>query len=163
MFNEMNCSVARALSEVGERWSLLIVREAIMGSRRFDEFHQRLGIARNILADRLTTLVTQGVLSKTPSAENLRILDYVLTEKGRDLFGVVAALMHWGDRWLDNDEGPPVVLLDRKNAQPLPRVTAVRKSGRPVALEEVMIAAGPGATERTRMRLAGLTGKDLGS
>jgi DNA-binding HxlR family transcriptional regulator len=156
MFEEMNCSVARALAEVGERWSLLIVREAIMGSRRFDEFHTRLGIARNILTDRLTSLVAAGVLAKTPSIENLRIYDYVLTEKGRDLLGVVAALMHWGDRWLDKEAGPPMVLLDRKSAQALPRVTLAKKSGQPVGLDDLVIAAGPGATERTRNRLSRL-------
>jgi DNA-binding HxlR family transcriptional regulator len=152
-FAEMNCSVARALGEVGERWSLLIVREAIMGATRFEAFHAALGIARNILTDRLNALVSDGILGKTASKESARIFDYRLTEKGWDLYGVVAALMHWGDRWLPQESGAPVIIVDRRTGEPVPRVTLRRGEALHIPHGELLIAPGPGANERTRWRL----------
>lgn len=153
-FSDMNCSVARALGEIGERWSLLIVREAIMGSTRFDEFHQRLGIARNILTARLVTLVAAAVLERTASEQNARIPVYKLTEKGWDLYPVVAALMHWGDRWIELGAGPPVVLVDRASGKPLPRVMLRRDRGQAIPLTDIAIRPGAGATARTKARLS---------
>jgi DNA-binding HxlR family transcriptional regulator len=149
----MNCSLARSLAIVGERWSLLIAREAIMGTRRFDHFHRRLGIARNILTARLNELVAGGILDRTPSRESARIFDYALTDKGWDLYGVVAALLHWGDRWLDHGKGPPIVLLDPATRKPLPRVTLVNADGSERSPGMVVIGPGPGADKRTRRRL----------
>ena len=85
----INCSIASSLNQVGEKWSLLIVREAIMGTSRFDEFQQRLGVARNILNDRLSTLIELDVMTRTQSAENARIFNYNLTTKGLDLLSVL--------------------------------------------------------------------------
>jgi DNA-binding HxlR family transcriptional regulator len=151
-FAEMNCSVARALGEVGERWSLLIVREAIMGATRFEAFHAALGIARNILTDRLNTLVAAGILEKTASRESARIFDYRLTEKGWDLYAVVAALMHWGDRWLSQEIGAPVIIIDRRTGEPVSRVTFRRGDPEDIPPSELLITPGPGANERTRWR-----------
>jgi DNA-binding HxlR family transcriptional regulator len=151
---EMNCSVARALGVVGERWSLLVIREAIMGSTRFDEFHARLGVARNILAARLSSLVEAGVLEKTASARSARIYDYKLTKKGWDLLPVIAALMHWGDAWVDPGQGPPVVLVDKKSGKPIPRVVVRRSGGDPIARNDIMIQSGRGASPKTRARLS---------
>ncbi len=148
-----NCSVARALGAVGERWSLLIIREAIMGSTRFDEFHVRLGIARNILQSRLRTLVENGVLERSFSSTNARIPHYVLTGKGWDLFPVVAALMHWGDQWLDNGAGAPVLLVDPSTDAAIPRVTLREREGDVLPPRLILLRAGPGATSRTRQRL----------
>jgi DNA-binding HxlR family transcriptional regulator len=145
--------VARALGQIGERWSLLIVREAIMGSARFDEFHSRLGVARNILTARLTTLVEAGVLQRTQSTESARIFDYTLTDKGWDLLPVVAALMHWGDVWIEPEAGPPIVLIDRRSGRPVPRVTLRDENGTLIDREGIVIRAGRGATPRTRKRL----------
>jgi DNA-binding HxlR family transcriptional regulator len=153
-FGDMNCSLARALSQVGERWSLLIIREAIMGTTRFDQFQKRLGIARNILAARLNELVASGVLMREMSDESARIFDYNLTEKGWDLYGAVAALMHWGDTWLDQGKGAPVVLIDPMTTKPLPRVTLKRQDGKQLSPRTVLIKAGAGADERTRMRFS---------
>jgi DNA-binding HxlR family transcriptional regulator len=152
-FAKMNCSVACALGEVGERWSLLIVREAIMGATRFEAFHAALGIARNILTDRLNALVLVGVLDKTASRQSARIFDYRLTEKGWDLYGVVAALMHWGDRWLPQESGAPVIIVDKRTGEPVPRVTLRRGEAPDIPHGELLIVAGPGANERTRRRL----------
>jgi DNA-binding HxlR family transcriptional regulator len=152
-FHDMNCSVARSLAEIGERWSLLIVREAIMGSTRFDEFQARLGIARNILTSRLVSLTEAGVLVRTVTAENARIHTYTLTDKGWDLYPVIAAIMHWGDRWIAPEAGPPIVLVDRATGQSLPRVTLRRATGEPVRREDIAIKPGKGADARTRARL----------
>ena len=108
-FASMDCSVARSLEQVGEWWTLLVIRDAFLGVTRFDEFRSRLGIAPNVLSDRLETLVSTGVLRRDLYSTRPVRHDYRLTEKGRDLFGVLVALRQWGDRWLTRDE-PPVVL-----------------------------------------------------
>jgi DNA-binding HxlR family transcriptional regulator len=154
----VNCSIARALGEVGERWSLLIVREALMGSTRFDEFHGRLGVARNILNDRLSTLVDHGVMTRTPSPGNARIYHYRLTPKGLELLPVLAALMQWGDRWIHSAIGPPIVLIDRKTRTPVRVVEVSAQNGRPLAYADIEITAGPGATSLMRKRLAATSG-----
>lgn len=104
-FSDMHCSVARTLEAVGDRWSLLIVRDAFYGLRRFDEFTADLGIARNVLADRLGKLVEIGIFDKVAYEDRPPRHEYVLTPKGRDLVGVVMAMAAWGDRWT-GDEPP---------------------------------------------------------
>jgi DNA-binding HxlR family transcriptional regulator len=106
-----NCSVSRALSVVGERWTLLILREAFGGARRFDDFRKRLGIARNVLTARLQGLVADGVLERVPCGDSPARSEYRLTEKGRDLYPVLVSLLRWGDRWMAGDAGPPLVLV----------------------------------------------------
>lgn len=149
----INCSIARALGEVGERWSLLIIREAVMGSTRFDQFHERLGIARNILTDRLATLVSHGVLDRTASPANARIHHYTLTRKGHELLPVLAALMHWGDRWIHAEIGAPIVLVNRKTRKPIAQMALRGENGQPLDSSDIDITAGPGATPRMRQRL----------
>ena len=106
-FEAMDCSVAQCLEVVGEWWSLLIVRDAFLGVRRFDDFQARLGISRNILNQRLGHLVEHGVLQRVPYQDNPPRAEYRLTEKGRDLWHVVTAMRQWGDRWAAPN-GPPV-------------------------------------------------------
>ncbi|MCK2217238.1 helix-turn-helix transcriptional regulator [Actinomadura sp. ATCC 31491] len=110
-----NCSVARALAVVGERWSLLIVREALDGARRFQEFRTRLGIASNLLATRLDTLVAAGVLRRVPYQDpgDRRRFEYRLTRQGLDLRPTLIALLEWGDKYLADPEGPSVVVRHR--------------------------------------------------
>jgi len=96
----MSCSVAASLEEVGDWWTLLIVRDALLGLRRFEEFQGSLGIARNILSSRLESLVSSGILERRAYQERPPRREYRLTEKGRDLLPVVVTLMRWGDRWL---------------------------------------------------------------
>lgn len=113
-FDGMSCSIARSLETIGEWWTPLIVREVFFGRRRFDEIQGDLGISRNILTDRLTTLVDDGVLERRNIAQTGTRWEYHLTEKGRDLFPVLIALMQWGDRWAaDDDKGPPVLFQHR--------------------------------------------------
>lgn len=110
---ETRCSVARALSVVGERWTMLILREAFLGRRRFDEFHVRTGIARNILSARLHALCAGGIFERAGDAPHARHVEYRLTVKGLDLYPVLMALMRWGDRWMAEPEGPPLALVHR--------------------------------------------------
>ncbi len=149
----VNCSIQRALGEVGERWSLLIIREAVMGSTRFVEFHERIGVARNILTDRLQTLVSNNILERKASPENARLPLYTLTQKGLELWPVLVSIMQWGDRWIHKDIGAPIVLLDRNSGQPLQRVALSSKTGKPIAFSDIKITAGPGATSVMKKRL----------
>ena len=107
-FSAMDCSIARTLEVIGERWSLLIVRDAFYGLRRFDDFRRDLGIARNVLTDRLASLVEQGVFERRQYEDRPPRYEYVLTEKGRELLPVILAMMKWGDSW--GSEERPVTL-----------------------------------------------------
>jgi DNA-binding HxlR family transcriptional regulator len=149
----VRCSIACALGEIGERWSLLIIREALMGATRFDEFHQRLGIARNILSDRLAVLVAHGVMTRQPMPDSARIHHYRLTAKGADLLPVLVALMHWGDRWIHDVCGPPIVIIDSRTGAPVQTIAVSGRDGRALSATDVRIVAGPGATPAMRERL----------
>lgn len=103
-------SIARALDIIGDRWTFLILRECFFGMRRFGEFARNLPIARTVLSDRLADLVDAGVLDRVRYRTKPDWYEYRLTDKGRDLYGAIAALMAWGDRWLDDGQGPPLQL-----------------------------------------------------
>ena len=107
------CSVARSVAVIGDRWTLMLLRDAFLGIRRFDDFERRLGISRSIIADRLKHLVDEGVLRREAYQENPVRHEYRLTDKGRDLFPIVVALMDWGDRWALAADGPPVEVRHR--------------------------------------------------
>ena len=105
---EWNCSIARTLDVVGEWWTLLILRDAFRGTRRFDDFHDSLGMARSVLTARLKKLTDEGVLEKLPYSEHPPRHEYRLTEKGQALFPIIAALQRWGDDWAPGPAGAPV-------------------------------------------------------
>jgi DNA-binding HxlR family transcriptional regulator len=104
------CSVARTLSVIGDRWTMLVLRESFMRTRRFDDFQRLTGAPRPILADRLRRLVDEGVLERRPYGNHRDRFEYRLTEKGIDLYRVIVSLLTWGDRWMPDTEGPPVEL-----------------------------------------------------
>jgi DNA-binding HxlR family transcriptional regulator len=108
--DEMECSIARTLNVVGEWWTLLIVRDALRGATRFEEFQASLGIARNVLSARLRRLVDNGIMQRQPYQQRPVRYEYRLTERGRDLFPVIAEMMRWGDTWAAGPAGPPVLL-----------------------------------------------------
>ena len=116
------CPIARALDIVGERWSLLILREAFMGQRRFNDFERRLGIARNILSARLKHLVERGVLSREPSREDARQIEYRLTPMGKALFPVLVSMAQWGTQWAPCEE----TALELRNADTGAPLAALR-------------------------------------
>src|ERR687887_353605 len=116
-YEGQNCSVARALEVVGERWTLLIVRDAFLGLRRFDEFQESLGIARNVLTDRLNRLVDEGILERVRYSERPERYEYRLTPKGRELNVALAGLRQWGDKHLSDK--PPRVLRRKSDRKPV--------------------------------------------
>ncbi len=116
-----DCSIKRTLDVVGEKWTLLVLREAFYGARRFEEFFANVGCARSLLSERLTTLVEHGVLHREPYREpgQRERHQYLLTEKGRDLFAALVALRQWGDRWQAGPQGGPVVVRHRECGEPV--------------------------------------------
>jgi DNA-binding HxlR family transcriptional regulator len=142
-YDGQNCSVARALEVVGERWTLLIVRDAFLGKRRFEEFQESLGIARNVLTDRLNRLVDEEILERVPYSE--RRFEYRLTKKGRDLNIALAGLRQWGDKYIS--EKPPTVLRRKSDRKPV--VAALVPKGTDVLrADELEHVPGPGRTPR---------------
>jgi len=112
-YDNQVCSVARALEAIGDRWTMLVIRDAFHGARRFEELQDRLGIARNVLSDRLARLVGDGILEKRLYQDRPPRYEYELTAKGIDLFPVLVSLMLWGDRHVPDPGGPPVVIVHR--------------------------------------------------
>jgi DNA-binding HxlR family transcriptional regulator len=151
-FEAMNCSLARSLEVFGEWWSLLIIREAMWGTSRFDDFHIRLGIARNILVTRLEKLEEEGVIARQQSTESARIYDYVLTDKGWDLFPAVVAIMQWGDRWIHSDSGPPIQFFDHVSGSEIKTIGVQNQKGKALRPNQIDIRPGPGADKATVKR-----------
>jgi len=135
----MSCSIARTLEQVGDWWTLLIIREALSGTRRFGEFQSHLGIAPNVLTQRLQDLVHNGILEVTTASENGRALDYRLTDKGRDLFPIIVALAQWGDRHAPAPGGPPVVIVDRDLQRPIAPLQVRSDDGRVLQARDVAV------------------------
>lgn len=145
-FSDMNCSVAQSLEIVGEWWTLLIIRDAFFGVTRFDAFSERLGIARNVLTQRLETLVEHGVFAKEPYQDKPVRYDYRLTEKGRDLWLVLTALRQWGDKWAAPG-GAPVVATHRDCGQVTTLQPVCSECGEPVTRASLALHRGPGARD----------------
>lgn len=137
------CSVARTVEVVGERWTMLILREAFLGVKRFDHMQRDLGIARNILSDRLGKLVDQGILEKRRYSERPPRDEYRLTAKGRDLYPIVVTLMQWGDRHAAPSGAPVVLIHDECGQVTTPRLTC-DCCGKPVHALNVHPVEGPG-------------------
>jgi DNA-binding HxlR family transcriptional regulator len=138
------CSIAGTLELIGERWTLLIVRDAFLGLRRFDEFQRSLGIARNVLTDRLNRLVEAGIFEKVRYSERPERFEYRLTDKGRELNVALSALRQWGDRHVV--ERPPRLLRTRDGHVPV--VAALVPEGAPtLSARDVEIVDGPGLSE----------------
>src|SRR3954467_8151448 len=146
------CSMARAMEVVGDRWSILILREAYYGVKRFDEFEYYVGIAPNILSTRLKKLVDAGVMTRVPLPEHSGRYEYILTEKGRDFFPTYLALKKWGDDWLAEPAGPQVGFRDRASGRKIESAPLLSARGKPLQLEDVEIVAGPGAVPFNRKR-----------
>jgi DNA-binding HxlR family transcriptional regulator len=143
-FESMNCSVAQCLEVIGEWWTPLILRDIFMGVSRFDHLQARLGIARNILADRLNRLIEKGVLEKVPYQANPERFDYKLTEKGYDLWRVLTAMREWGDRWAAPD-GPTIQLVHRSCGHVTSTVMVCGECGEALERSQVRLVPGPGA------------------
>jgi DNA-binding HxlR family transcriptional regulator len=146
----MNCSIASALEVVGEPWTLLIIRDAYLQVRRFEEFQRHLNIARNILTARLRKLVEFGVLQRVQYQDRPKRFEYRLTEKGAALFPVIVTLKEWGDKFGEKAAfGPPLQLEDKQTNALVKPVLIDSVTNRPVELAGVRIVAGPGANPRS--------------
>lgn len=145
-FADMNCSIARSLDLVGEWWTLLILRDVFLGVRRFEDFVTRLGIARNVLTNRLDRLVEAGILERRPYDEGRGRFDYVLTEKGRALWPVLVALRQWGDQWVLGEGNEPLLLEHRTCGHQTTAVLACDECGEVLDVRSVRAVPGPGAT-----------------
>lgn len=130
------CALPAALEAVGERWSFLILRGAFNGLAHFEEFQSTLGIARNILSNRLARLVEHGILRRDPDPADRRKIAYRLTDKGRDLLPVLIALRQWGERWVSGVPSNPV-LVDRRERRPVAQMAVRAADGRPLSLNEL--------------------------
>ncbi|MGW3232917.1 winged helix-turn-helix transcriptional regulator [Kitasatospora sp. NPDC001095] len=127
---ESSCPVARPIDVVGDGWTLLIVRDAFDGLRRFGQFQKNLGLAKNILSARLANLVANGVFELAPAADGSPYQEYVLTEKGRALFPVITALRQWGEEWFFEEGEPRARLVDRESGAPVAPVEVRSADGR---------------------------------
>lgn len=141
--SEGPCPVARSVAVVGDRWCLLIVRDAFDGIRRFGDFQRSLGLARNILSDRLRRLVEAGILALQPASDGSAYQEYVLTPRGESLFPLVVALRQWGERQLFQPGERHSVLVDRRTGKPVPLMAPAAKDGTVLA---------PDATEVRKVR-----------
>lgn len=158
-FAQERCPVARAMAVLGERWAILILREAFYGTTRFDAFERALGIAPNILAARLRALVEHGVLRKV-AVEGGRPggrTEYRLTDKGRDAYPTFLALKQWGDRWMappeDAPAGPVIEVVERRTGHPVEVAIVPAGTVPPMTVRDVLALPGPGATPALRERL----------
>jgi DNA-binding HxlR family transcriptional regulator len=146
-YKGLNCSVARTLELVGERWSILVLRDVFLGLRRFDEMQRDLGLARNVLAARLDRLVSEGILEKVPYQQRPARHEYRLTEKGLDLWPVIVELMQWGDRYAAPAAGPPIVIRHKDCGGVLGERRICTRCGQPLGVRDVRGEAGPGASQ----------------
>ena len=144
-YDNQVCSIARSLELVGDRWTILVLREAFLGTRRFDDFQRRLGCARNVLTERLNRLVETGLLRKVPYQERPLRHEYRLTRKGVELWPATMMLMKWGDRHLAPD-GPPIVVLHKDCGGALDERLRCDRCGADLGPADVYAEAGPGAS-----------------
>lgn len=148
-YDGQNCSIARSLELIGERWTVLILREAFLGTYRFEDMQRNLGIARNVLQTRLERLVQEGILRRVLYQERPQRFEYRLTRKGTDLWPVLVALLKWGDRHLA-PAGPPVVIQHRGCGGEIDDRRRCQRCGADLEAWEVIARRGPGATEAAR-------------
>jgi DNA-binding HxlR family transcriptional regulator len=148
-----DCSVAQALDVLGDGWTLLVIREAFLGTRRFADFAAELGIAKNVLAQRLEHLVDRGLLTRVDAGQHGLRYEYELTPMGKDLATVMTALRQWADRWIFGPGREPLLVYDRRTGRPIPRLRITGEDSVPLGARDLELRAGPGASERARSRL----------
>ncbi|MFB6419738.1 MULTISPECIES: winged helix-turn-helix transcriptional regulator [Bradyrhizobium] len=148
-FESDSCPVARALDAIGDWWSLLIIREALSGQRRFGEFQNRLGMAKNILSARLRALVDHGILATAPASDGSAYQEYVLTPKGRGTFPILVALRQWSEEFDDRPEEIATILVDREKGRPVKKLEMRAEDGRLLSSAETMLKPRPAPRRRS--------------
>lgn len=150
--SEENCSMARSLAILGDRWTLMILRDAFMKVRRFDDFQKSLGIARRVLTERLQKLVDAGVMKRVPYQENPERFEYRLTEMGLDLYPVVVSMVHWGDKYFAGKEGPPVLHTHKSCGHEFRSVLTCSECGDTIGARDVVARTGSAGNKQVSSR-----------
>ncbi|MCZ6783261.1 MAG: helix-turn-helix domain-containing protein [Proteobacteria bacterium] len=153
-FHEMNCGIAQALEALGDWWTLLIVRNAFFGMRRFADFEADLGIAKNVLSSRLQHLVNHQILEKVNVGRQGARYEYRLTDKGEALLPVLTTLREWSDEWIYGKGNEPVIVKDRRTRRRVPKLQLKDADGRKLHRRDLRTVAGPGALAETHARFA---------
>jgi DNA-binding HxlR family transcriptional regulator len=143
-----NCSLARTADIIGDKWTLLILRDAFFGASTFSQFQKSLGVARNILTDRLEKLVQHEVLEKVPTRPGVARYTYHLTERGLALVPVLISITQWGDKWVFGEGAEPLLFLDREQGKPICPIQVESRDGRNLTAADITPAHGPGADQR---------------
>jgi DNA-binding HxlR family transcriptional regulator len=142
-FENADCPVARSLDVLGDWWSLLIIRDALLGLRRFSEFQKNLGLAKNILTVRLRALVDHGILTTAPASDGSAYQEYLLTPKGRGVFPVLVALRQWSEEFDDRPEEIATLLVDREQGRPVRKLELHADNGRLLRVEDIELRPNP--------------------
>ena len=150
-FEDDDCPVARSLDAIGDWWSMLIIREALLGNRRFGEFQKQLGLARNILTVRLRALVDQGILEMAPASDGSAYQEYLLTPKGRGVFPILVALRQWSEEFDDHPEQIATILVDKENGRPVRKLELYSQDGRLLAAADTALKLRPGSKRAKRV------------
>lgn len=138
------CTIARSVALLGDHWNLLLVRQACRGTRRFDDFQRELGIGRNILTVRLNHLVDEGLMQRVAYQDNPPRSEYRLTQQGREVYPILAAMAAWGERWLTGPEGTPLVLHHTTCDHDMQAVVVCSECAAPIDVRETTARRGPG-------------------
>jgi DNA-binding HxlR family transcriptional regulator len=150
-FENAECPIARSLDAIGDWWSLLIIRDAMMGLRRFSEFQKNLGCAKNILTVRLRALVDQGILKTAPASDGSAYQEYVLTPKGRGVFPVLVALRQWSEEFSFAPDQCATLLVDRDKGRPVQKLELRAHDGRLLGAGDTEVRANPIRKRQRRM------------
>jgi DNA-binding HxlR family transcriptional regulator len=153
-FAQMNCGIAQALEALGDWWTLLIVRDAFFGARRFGDFQRSLGIAKNVLSRRLQHLVEHGIFERVDIGAAGERYEYRLTPKGEALLTVLTAFREWSDEWVFGRGNEPVVVRDRSTGRRVAKLRLTASDGTPLTRRDLLTEAGPGASAQTIRRFA---------
>lgn len=148
-FEGDSCPIARSLEAIGDWWSLLIIREALFGLRRFGEFQSKLGMAKNILSVRLRSLVDHGILETAPASDGSAYLEYVLTPKGHGTFPILVALRQWCEEFDDRPEEITTILVDREKGRPVKKLEMHAEDGRLLTPADTLVKLRPAARRRS--------------
>src|ERR1700704_1920228 len=150
-FEGDGCPVARSLDAIGDWWSMLIIRDALLGARRFGEFQRNLGLAKNILTVRLRTLVDRGILKMARASDGSAYQEYVLTPKGRGVFPILVALRQWSEEFAGEPDGFPTLLADRGKGRPVRKLELRSEDGRLLGIGDTEVRPNSGVKRRRRV------------